>query len=516
MSNLSISKEKIIAIITFLRELSCCSRCIIRFLGLHISDNETAYQEPNQYINKLVNANNFDVEKDAEQFPVKKLKQNACPTCLDCFRLETVEKFIEKLKSISIEEYKYSSFYFNISFPKCLALRAHSMYLHIKKNFPDVPFLNLYSIGLEPSVEQLHKIFRVVASEIFAKSLNRFFHPKSNLSLLITIGYENDNIEVENFKKIIKRRTSKKNYLEVSRNDISEVLKDIDNDLFATHFSVPPSVPEREVYLEKVDITADTIYLGGRYLKFKRNVGQTPWVVDGVSVAEHNLQDIIFDALSNVLGYNKYEMTFSASGREDVDVRMLGTGRPFYIKIDNPRQRHFSKEQLLEAEKQIIKTELVAVIKLQSVYASDLNRIKLGEQQKKKTYRALCKTEAPNINEVINIINSQEENLKIAQKTVMRVLHRRTLLTRDKIIHHMKAIEVPGHSDLFEIELVTQAGTYVKEFIHGDFKRTEPSISSILGYSTDVVALDCMDINLLWPENCEKSNIGGESKSDVL
>lgn len=53
---------------------------------------------------------------------------------------------------------------------------------------------------------------------------------------------------------------------------------------------------------------------------------------------------------------------------------------------------------------------------------------------------------------------------------------------------------------MFELAVSTQAGTYVKEFVHGDFERTHPSISSILGYPTDLVALDCMDIDLVWPE----------------
>lgn len=58
-----------------------------------------------------------------------------------------------------------------------------------------------------------------------------------------------------------------------------------------------------------------------------------------------------------------------------------------------------------------------------------------------------------------------------------------------------------GHSNLFELELVTQAGTYVKEFVHGDFERTRPSISSLIGYPSDMVALDCIDIDLVWPED---------------
>lgn len=91
----------------------------------------------------------------------------------------------------------------------------------------------------------------------------------------------------------------------------------------------------------------------------------------------------------------------------------------------------------------IIHSELVAVIKLQTIYASDLNRIKFGEEQKTKTYRALCKTTAPDIKAAVDIIN-QQKVLNISQQTVLRVLHRRTLMSRDKTIYHMKATEIPG------------------------------------------------------------------------
>jgi len=436
---------------------------------------------------------------------------------LDCFEYETIEKLVEKTQLAKVQEYKYNNFYFNVSFPKSLPIRSHSLYIHLKKNFPDVTLYSLYNQSQEPSLEQPHKIFRVIASEILSKVLNKTCHPKSNLSLLLTIGYEYDDAEVEPFKNITSRKSSsKKNRSsELSRNDIFELLKDVSDGSFKSHFAVPPVVPEKEIFLEKIDITADPIYLGGRYLKFQRNVGQTPWVIDGVKIAEHNVQDIIYDAVCDVLGCNRNEMTFTASGREDVDVRMLGSGRPFYIKIDNPRERTVSTDQLLEIERRIIDSKLVAVIKLKSIYVSDTKRIKLGEETKRKTYRALCKTAAPNIKEALDVINRQE-NLIINQKTCMRVLHRRTLMPREKTIYKLKASEVPGHDDLFEVDLVTQAGTYVKEFIHGDFERTDPSISSLLGYATDLVALDCVDINLIWPEADEDDKINGtHCKPDV-
>ncbi len=40
------------------------------------------------------------------------------------------------------------------------------------------------------------------------------------------------------------------------------------------------------------------------------------------------------------------------------------------------------------------------------------------------------------------------------------------------------------------LHLSTQAGTYVKEFVHGDFQRTRPSLRELLQREVDIVALD--------------------------
>ena len=45
-------------------------------------------------------------------------------------------------------------------------------------------------------------------------------------------------------------------------------------------------------------------------------------------------------------------------------------------------------------------------------------------------------------------------------------------------------------SYLFKLSLCTQAGTYVKEFVHGDFGRTSPSLCSIIECDVDIIALD--------------------------
>lgn len=57
---------------------------------------------------------------------------------------------------------------------------------------------------------------------------------------------------------------------------------------------------------------------------------------------------------------------------------------------------------------------------------------------------------------------------------------------------------------MFTLDLETQAGTYVKEFVHGDFGRTKPSLSSILGVDVDIIALDVTAISLDWPKRTKE------------
>lgn len=138
-------------------------------------------------------------------------------------------------------------------------------------------------------------------------------------------------------------------------------------------------------------------------------------------------------------------MIFSSSGREDCDTRMLGDGRPFYIQIEDPGYYDISFQKCRKIEEEIIKTNLCAVILLQSVPMNTLRKIKEGEELKKKHYKALCHTEHPDLNQVINNINKYDNAFEIFQQTPVRVLHRRTISSRPKLIYSMNASSVPGN-----------------------------------------------------------------------
>jgi len=84
--------------------------------------------------------------------------------------------------------------------------------------------------------------------------------------------------------------------------------------------------------------------------------------------------------------------------------------------------------------------------------------------------------------------------IKLQQRTPVRVLHRRPNIIRDRYILSLKCTRLDDHN--FQLHLSTSAGTYVKEFVHGDLGRTKPSVAGLLGTTTDILQLDCEGIQL--------------------
>ncbi len=69
--------------------------------------------------------------------------------------------------------------------------------------------------------------------------------------------------------------------------------------------------------------------------------------------------------------------------------------------------------------------------------------------------------------------------------TPIWVLHRRSPLTREKIIYKIGLEKI--NNSIYVCYLSTSAGTYIKEFVHSDLGRTEPSLSSLVGQRLDII-----------------------------
>uniref|UniRef100_A0A7S2TFV9 tRNA pseudouridine(55) synthase n=1 Tax=Lotharella oceanica TaxID=641309 RepID=A0A7S2TFV9_9EUKA len=65
----------------------------------------------------------------------------------------------------------------------------------------------------------------------------------------------------------------------------------------------------------------------------------------------------------------------------------------------------------------------------------------------------------------------------------------------------------------FDLDLTTEAGTYVKEFVHGDRGRTRPYLGDILGCATDILQLDVTGLLDMGPGSSE-DNKGSPKTED--
>lgn len=194
---------------------------------------------------------------------------------------------------------------------------------------------------------------------------------------------------------------------------------------------------------------------------------------------------------------------FIASGREDVDVQMLGRGRPFALEIRNPDISVPSAGLLRKIEAQVSSQSdgKVSVKDLQLVKKKDvIENLKDEEKEKTKKYRAVCCCSRPLTTQFMDSLNQQFRQTTLQQMTPIRVLHRRPLATRSRTIFEMQLLPVHDSEHTFTLILTAESGTYIKEFVHSDFGRTSPSLSDLIGdCSTDIMSLDVEEVFVEWP-----------------
>ena len=88
--------------------------------------------------------------------------------------------------------------------------------------------------------------------------------------------------------------------------------------------------------------------------------------------------------------------------------------------------------------------------------------------------------------------------VKLFQRTPERVAHRRADLIRKRTVFETSKPLIETMEDgVMEVEftLRCESGTYVKETVHGDGGRTQPSLSSLIKAKCDVLWLDVGDIH---------------------
>ncbi|MFK7741199.1 MAG: tRNA pseudouridine(54/55) synthase Pus10 [Planctomycetota bacterium] len=178
---------------------------------------------------------------------------------------------------------------------------------------------------------------------------------------------------------------------------------------------------------------------------------------------------------------------FHGAGREDIDVLMLGKGRPFVYEVVGARRPDVD----LEALRLEIEERSEGAIELAPFRRVERKRVVYWKETHfTKDYRAevtLAGQVAPERLDAVRGFDAE-----IVQRTPQRVAHRRSDLERKR------RIEVQGLADLgggrLELRLRCQHGTYVKEWVSGDEERTSPSLAHLLGVGCVCSVLDVEEI----------------------
>jgi len=257
-----------------------------------------------------------------------------------------------------------------------------------------------------------------------------------------------------------------------------------------------------------VDITEDRVeaklnsaFVYGRYRKLKRDIPQTEWPCrechgsgrQGRQPCDHcggsgylydeSVEQLTAPVVMDVM--DGTEATFHGAGREDVDARMLGTGRPFVIEVEEPHRRTVDVERL-EGDINAFADGKVEVEGLRVATYEMVERVK--ELDASKTYRAAVEFEDDVTDVDLQAAIEKLDGSTIEQYTPERVDHRRAGLTRVRDVLNASAdLEDSRHAT---VEIHGEGGLYIKELVSGDDGRTEPSLAGLLGVSAVVTALD--------------------------
>ena len=250
----------------------------------------------------------------------------------------------------------------------------------------------------------------------------------------------------------------------------------------------------------EVIIQPNPLYVRGEYKKLVRDIPQSKWFCRSCrgegcpkcngtgKMYQESVEEIIAGPLLEKTGGE--DVALHASGREDVDARMLGTGRPFVMEIKKPRIRFINLQSLTEQVNELAKGK-VEVLNLRSASKDDVKRLKRGEGSS-KIYKVFIDFDRDVSDEELDAVSEALTKASIRQQTPLRVLHRRADLVREKYIYeaHIKRL-APNRA---EMKIRCQGGLYIKELVSGDEGRTVPSVASIINAEAKPLELDVLKV----------------------
>lgn len=251
------------------------------------------------------------------------------------------------------------------------------------------------------------------------------------------------------------------------------------------------------------DLPQTKVFVEGRYRKLSRDLPQTVFFCPECKGRPRRKQkcarcegfgkltrDSVQELIGWVVGaaFKTRKNKFHGAGREDVDVRMLGRGRPFVMELLNPK--------VLDVDLAATEAELnrrnAGRLEVVGLHWTEKDRVRvIKETPHAKEYEALVTMEgAVDADKLARLVG---QRFVVTQQTPARVAHRRADKARERWIEFRALVQTENASEL-RVTLRTEHGTYVKEAIHGEGGATRPSLTELLGVQCHCKELDVLEI----------------------
>jgi tRNA pseudouridine synthase 10 len=301
------------------------------------------------------------------------------------------------------------------------------------------------------------------------------------------VKFSVEEVKEEEAKESVKKELNR----EIGKRLALQMEKEVD-------FDNPNLVIVVDFVQDNVEIQINPLFIEGRYRKLIRGIPQTRWPCrkcKGKGCENCNYTGKMYqESVEELISPEAVKLThgseskFHGAGREDIDVRMLGRGRPFVLEIKEPLQRNPDLEKLQVIINQHAKGK-VEVLDLKMVGKERRSQIKTSSTDTYKTYQAVVELETDVSIDDLSSLNSLKA---IDQRTPLRVSHRRADKIRKRKV---RSINVKKLDQRFiELIIECEGGLYIKELISGDENRTQPNVSSILNTNARCVQLDVLEV----------------------
>ena len=297
--------------------------------------------------------------------------------------------------------------------------------------------------------------------------------------------HEKFDLDVENIKKEINREIGKELSLRLDKE---------------VEFDNPDLVMMMDFKTWEIETQIKPLFIESRYRKLIRGIPQTKWPCSkckGRGCESCNYTGKMYlETVEELISEDAIKLAkgdgakFHGAGREDIDVRMLGSGRTFVLEVINPKEREIDLEKLKNSVNEHASGK-VEISDMKFVHRDRRAEIKESSRDTYKIYRAIVELDSEVKDEILESLQSIRI---INQRTPIRVSHRRADKIRTREIKNLKCRKID--STRLELVIECEGGLYIKELISGDENRSKPSVSEILGTNAKCVQLDVLDVNI--------------------